>query len=67
MVVSGDIGSRRTRAAAVSSKDERAGDRDDDRNDDRGGDGRVDPSAPDAKQVTTALSHPPRPRKKKRR
>jgi preprotein translocase subunit SecF len=63
MVVSGDIGSRRTRAAAVSSKD----DGNDDRGGDRGDDGRVDPSAPDAKQVTTALSHPPRPRKKKRR
>ncbi len=63
MVVSGDIGSRRTRAAAVSSKD----DRNEDRNDDRVAAGSAEPPAPDAKQVTTALSHPPRPRKKKRR
>ncbi len=63
MVVSGDIGSRRTRAAAVSTKD----DRNDDGTVDRGADGRVEPTAPDAKQATTALSHPPRPRKKKRR
>ena len=65
MVVSGDIGSRRTRAAAVTSKDGDQGG--DDRSDEPGGDGRGQPLQTDAKQVTTALSHPPRPRKKKRR
>jgi preprotein translocase subunit SecF len=57
MVVSGDIGSRRTRAAAVTSA---TGDPD-----------RAEPSAessaPTATQTKAALSHPPRPRKKKRR
>lgn len=60
MVVSGDIGSRRTRAAAASSKDD---DGVDDDNDGGGG----QPPAADVKQAATALSHPPRPRKKKRR
>jgi preprotein translocase subunit SecF len=54
MVVTGQIGSRRTRAAALTSKDDRD-------------DPRVEPATADAVQVTTALSHPPRPRKKKRR
>ncbi|MDW3213164.1 MAG: protein translocase subunit SecF [Ilumatobacteraceae bacterium] len=57
MVVTGDIGSRRTRAAAVSTKT----DNDDD------ADPPADATPPDAKQATSALSHPPRPRKKKRR
>ena len=64
MVVSGDIGSRRTRAAAVSTRDDRPGER---TNEEPGGVGSVDPPAPDAKQISTALKHPPRPRKKKRR
>lgn len=60
MVVSGDVGSRRTRAAAAVSTDP----------DDEARPAKVAPRtvpAPDAKQATTALSHPPRPRKKKRR
>ena len=63
MVVTGDIGSRRTRAAAAGPA----------RTDDGNGDGGVErerapePPRPDAKQATAALSHPPRPRKKKRR
>jgi preprotein translocase subunit SecF len=64
MVVSGDIGSRRTRAAAVSTRDDRPGEP---TNEEPGGVGSVDPPAPDAKQISTALKHPPRPRKKKRR
>lgn len=56
MVVTGDIGSRRTRAAAVSTKA-----------DDDDADQPADAAPPDAKQATSALSHPPRPRKKKRR
>lgn len=62
MVVSGDAGSRRTRALAG----DRAGKRDEQ--------GAAQPTpepvaAPraDAPQAKTALSHPPRPRKKKRR
>lgn len=65
MVVSGDIGSRRTRAAAVTSKDDEQGG--DDRSGEPGAEGRGQPLQTDAKQVATALSHPPRPRKKKRR
>lgn len=59
MVVSGDVGSRRTRAAAAVSPDPA---------DEAPADAvpRTVP-APDAKQAATALSHPPRPRKKKRR
>ena len=63
MVVTGDVGSRRTRAAAAGPA----------RIDDGNGDGDVarerapEPPRPDAKQATAALSHPPRPRKKKRR
>lgn len=61
MVVSGDIGSRRTRAAAATSV--------------QGASGSIgvedepaaEPPAADAKQASSALSHPPRPRKKKRR
>ena len=62
MVITGDIGSRRTRAAAVLTKDDRT---DDDVG--RGTDGAARPPVADAKQAATALSHPPRPRKKKRR
>ena len=58
MVVSGDIGSRRTRAAAVSAQTDRAEAEDE---------VPVAAAAPDAKQATAAFSHPPRPRKKKRR
>jgi preprotein translocase subunit SecF len=53
MVVSGDIGSRRTRAAAVTS-DEPVPDR-------------STAATSSSPQVKAALSHPPRPRKKKRR
>ena len=63
MVISGDIGSRRTRAAAVSSKSDR--DEGDLAADEVGG--QADAPAPNAKQAAAALSHPPRPRKKKRR
>ena len=63
MVISGDIGSRRTRAAAVSSKtDSTDGD-----TADRGDDAEGAAPAPNVKQAAAALSHPPRPRKKKRR
>lgn len=58
MVVSGDAGSRRTRAAAAASI---KADVPDDAPEVR------PPPAPDAKQAKAALSHPPRPRKKKRR
>ena len=66
MVVTGDVGSRRTRAAAVVSRVDRADDRADDRPDDRP-DEVVAPPEPDARQAANVLSHPPRPRKKKRR
>jgi preprotein translocase subunit SecF len=68
MVVSGDIGSRRTRAVAASGgkvvdvTDGPAGERDDEPD---GGSDR--PSVASASHATSALSHPPRPRKKKRR
>lgn len=65
MVVSGDIGSRRTRAAAVTSKDDDQGSGGD--SGDRDATERTPAGPGDAKQVATALSHPPRPRKKKRR
>ena len=56
MVVSGDVGSRRTRAAAAdATKDDSVDERP------------SSPPDPDAKQAAAALSHPPRPRKKKRR
>ena len=58
MVVSGDIGSRRTRAAAVSALSDRS-----EAEDEAPGAA----PAPDAKQASAAFSHPPRPRKKKRR
>jgi preprotein translocase subunit SecF len=68
MVVSGDIGSRRTRAVAASggkvvdATDGPAGERDDEPD---GGSDR--PPVASASHATSALSHPPRPRKKKRR
>lgn len=60
MVVSGDIGSRRTRAAAAeASRTDPAGD--------EPADLPAPPPTLDVKQAKAALSHPPRPRKKKRR
>ena len=61
MVISGDIGSRRTRAAAAGSAGSAPVDGD------VGEDERTLATAPDAGQAKAALSHPPRPRKKKRR
>lgn len=63
MVISGDIGSRRTRAAAVSSKTDST----DPDADEQGDDAPAAASTPNVKQAAAALSHPPRPRKKKRR
>lgn len=65
MVVRGDIGSRRTRAAAVTA-------RGDDAADDAGDDAEASsvgatPETPTAKEAQSALKHQPRPRKKKRR
>ena len=60
MVVSGDIGSRRTRAAAVATASA-------DSDDAAPGAVATPSGAPTASQAKSALSHPPRPRKKKRR
>ena len=65
MVVRGDIGSRRTRAAAVTS---RGDDVADDAGDDAGSSSvGSTPDSPTAKEAQSALKHQPRPRKKKRR
>ena len=65
MVVRGDVGSRRTRAAAVIARgdepaDEGGGELDDE-------DVGSTPDSPTAKEAQSALKHQPRPRKKKRR
>ena len=65
MVVRGDIGSRRTRAAAVTARgDDAAADAGDDAEASSVG---ATPETPTAKEAQSALKHQPRPRKKKRR
>ena len=68
MVVRGDVGSRRTRAAAAKAR----GDDPDDGSSDGGVDAPDDDvrsaaGAPTVKEAQSALKHQPRPRKKKRR
>jgi preprotein translocase subunit SecF len=73
MVMGGNIGSRRTRAAAV--EDTKADSKAETRSDTKAvaepeqddGDVGATAPAPTTKQAKAALSHPPRPRKKKRR
>jgi preprotein translocase subunit SecF len=62
MVISGDIGSRRTRAAAAGSAGSAKADGDEGEDEQP-----LVAPAPDAGEAKAALSHPPRPRKKKRR